>query len=150
MLAKIVEDILDLILDLLIDNPRNRYSTGFRDVFQAVGHVDAIAKDVVAVDDHVSQIDPHPKLKLTINRKLVIAVAKFFLCDRSAGDGIYEAVKFGKNRVTSEMDDTAFMVFYRCRDEVEVFAESFVGALLVGPGQATIAVHVRVKDRRSF
>ena len=34
--------------------------------------------------------------------------------------------------------------------EVEVFAESFVGALLVGPGQATIAVHVRVKERRKF
>jgi len=63
---------IDLVPDLLVDGPRDADSTGLGECLEPGSDVDAIAKDVVTVGDHVAEIDADPQLETARGRDGVV------------------------------------------------------------------------------
>src|SRR5258706_453863 len=57
LLPEIVENHRELVADLIADRPRNAQAAGLRQGFQPRRHVDAVAENVVRLDDDVADID---------------------------------------------------------------------------------------------
>ena len=59
---------IELVPDLVVDGLRDADRAGLGERLEPGGDVDAIAKDVVAVDDHVAEIDADPQLEPALGR----------------------------------------------------------------------------------
>ena len=59
--AQILEGVGQLVADLVAHHPRDAEAAGIRQGFQAGRDIDAVAEDVVAVDDDVAEVDPDPE-----------------------------------------------------------------------------------------
>ena len=67
---------IELIPDLVVDRVRDANRAGLREPLEPHGDIDAITKDVVAVDDDITQVDPDPQLETALLRdRLVTARA---------------------------------------------------------------------------
>ncbi len=62
LLAHIFETEAELVAHLIMDDARNHDSAGFGERLQPRCHVDAVAKDVVTVDDNIADIDADAEL----------------------------------------------------------------------------------------
>src|SRR5664279_5252928 len=60
-LAAIREANVDAVADALVDDRGDADATRRSEGFQTRRHVDAVAVDVVAVDDHVAEVDADPQ-----------------------------------------------------------------------------------------
>ena len=60
---------IELVPDLVVDGLRNADRAGLGERLEPGGDVDAVAKDVVAVDDHIAEIDPDPQLETALGRE---------------------------------------------------------------------------------
>src|SRR5689334_1218820 len=60
VLAHVVEYARGLASDLIAHDSRQRDATGCRQRLDSRRHIDAIAVDVIAIDDHFAQIDADP------------------------------------------------------------------------------------------
>ena len=114
------------------------------------GHVDAVTVDVVAVDDHLAEIDPDTELnRLPVDLRRVLPRERLLdVCgtDERLGDG----GKLGEHGIAGVVDDLTVTRFDGCGDEVEKGAQAPVSALLVLTGEAAVARHVRVQDSREL
>ena len=63
---------IELVLDLLVDSLGDANGAGLGERLEPGGDVDAIAKDVVAIDDHVAEIDTDPEFETTFGRDRVV------------------------------------------------------------------------------
>ena len=61
--------------DLIAHRARDADAAGLGERFQARRHVDAVAEDVVVLDDHVAQIDADAELDPPRRRDVQIALA---------------------------------------------------------------------------
>ena len=55
--AEVLEAAPNLASDLLENVARNTYAARFSQRFEPRGNVDAVAVDIVAVDDHITEVD---------------------------------------------------------------------------------------------
>ena len=53
---------VELVLDVIVDGLRDADGTGLGERLEPGGDVDAVAENVVAVDDDVAEINPDPQL----------------------------------------------------------------------------------------
>src|SRR5215469_7054544 len=65
-----------LIPDLVVDGLGDADGAGLGKRLEPGRDVDAIAKDIVAVDDHIAEIYPDPQLQAAIRRNRVIDRAR--------------------------------------------------------------------------
>jgi hypothetical protein len=63
---------IKLIPDLLVDSVGDANGARPGESLKAGGDVDAIAKDVAAVDDHIAKINTDPELETTVGRHGVV------------------------------------------------------------------------------
>jgi hypothetical protein len=68
LLAHIGDDDLNLAADLLVGGGREADAAGLGNAFQPRGDVDAVAENVVAVGEHVADIDTDAELEPPIGR----------------------------------------------------------------------------------
>ena len=61
--AEILEGEAQLVEDLIAHDPADADSARVGQRFEARRHIDAIAEDVVAVDDDVADVDADPKVE---------------------------------------------------------------------------------------
>src|SRR3954463_13692544 len=61
-LALVVETHIDPVTDLIVNSTRDRNASRHSDAFKPRCNIDAIAEDIVVVDDDVSQMDADAKL----------------------------------------------------------------------------------------
>ncbi len=54
---------IELVPDVLVDGVRNADSAGLRQCLEPGGDVDPVTENIVAVDDHVAEIDADPQLE---------------------------------------------------------------------------------------
>ena len=79
------------------------------DAFDPRRDVDAVAKDILAFDDDVADIDADPELDRIGLGTTGIVLAKLSLNFDGASDGIHGACEFHQRAVAHELDDTAGM-----------------------------------------
>src|SRR6202012_4467971 len=77
--------------------------------FDPGGDVDAVAKDVLALDDDIADIDPDPEPNRIVDWDIGIALAQLSLDFDSASDCIDGAGEFHQHAVAHELDDTSRM-----------------------------------------
>jgi hypothetical protein len=109
LLAQIGEFNADLALDVIVRRRRDADTTWFCDALKARRNVNAIAKDVVGLDNHVADIDADtesntPVFRLS-GRKLIDAGLKLY----SGSNRFDRARKFGQESIPSVLHDAAAM-----------------------------------------
>jgi hypothetical protein len=83
---------------------------GFAERFQACRDVDAVAKDIVAVDDDVADVDPHPEHDLPFRSDARVAPDHAALDLDRAGDRIHDAGEFHQHPIAGGLDDAAVVL----------------------------------------
>ncbi len=147
--AGILEPNVDPIADAFVDDGGNANAAGLGQRLQAGGDVDAIAVNVVALDDHVAEIDPDPQHDPRLAQGLIGKGAVRALHRDGAIHRIDHAAEFDDGAVADQLDDAAVMGGdRRVEDRLPVLLEGGQRALLVGPHQARIADHVGRKYGR--
>ena len=71
--------------------------------------VDAVAKDVLALDDNIADVDPDPEPDRADFGATGIVLAKLSLDFDGASDGVHGARELHQRAVAHELDDTARM-----------------------------------------
>src|SRR6516162_2938855 len=108
LLAHIVDGDLDLTADLLISGGRKADAAGLGDGFQARGDVDAVAEDVVAVGQHVADIDADAELDPPLGR-LVGGCCHATLHSDGATHRVDDTGELDQQPVARGLDDAAPM-----------------------------------------
>jgi hypothetical protein len=73
-LAEIVEAETQLVAHLVAHHARHQNAAGFGQSLQPRRDIDAVAKNVVAVDDHVADIDPDPEIDALVRGDVGVAL----------------------------------------------------------------------------
>ena len=109
LLADIDEDGRHLAPHLPPSILRNRDATRFSDSLDPRRDVDAVAKNILAVDDNVADIDPDPEPDRIDFGAAGIVLPKLSLNFDGASDGVHGAREFHQRAIAHELDDTAAM-----------------------------------------
>ena len=140
---------VDLALDLAVDAPRQPHAAGLAQALDPRRHVDAVAVDRVAVDDHVAEVDADPEADALVFRDIGILLQHGAL-DRDGGlDRVDGARELDERAVALEVDDPAAVPVQDRPDHLlpQAFQPS-EGARLVALHQAAVAGHIGRHDRR--
>ena len=116
---------------------------------QAGRDVDAIAVDVLAVDDDVADVDADPVEDLPVLGHASVALPHGALeLDREA-NRIHDAAEFHQGAVAHELDGAAAILRgFRGDEQLVMCLERRQGAGLVPAHEAAVADHVGRKDGR--
>ena len=87
----------------------NRDAARFGNALDPRRDVDAVAKDILALDDDVADIDPDPELDRIGFGATGIVLPKLSLNFDRAGDSVHGAREFHQRAVAHKLDDTAGM-----------------------------------------
>ena len=63
---------IELVPDMLVNGLRDADCAGLGERLEPGGDVDAVAEDVVAVDDHVAEIDADAQFETALGRERVV------------------------------------------------------------------------------
>src|SRR5258708_5962500 len=122
----IVKDDIDLPADLTLCVVRDANATRLRNPFKASGDVDAVAKDIVVIDDDVADVDADAKFDPLDLRHRSILLSHTALDLNGAAHRIYDTAELSEPTQTLPQPD--------------------VCPFLVQAGQATISSHISRKD----
>src|ERR1700728_2580517 len=106
--AAILEVDVDAVADALVDDRGNADAARLGERLQAGGDVDAVAVDVVALDDDVSQIDADPDHDFRLGRDLLLCRAGALHRERAV-HRVDDASEFDDGAVTDQLHDAAVM-----------------------------------------
>ena len=149
LLAEILErDVFQAIADLIAHRARNTDAAGLGQHFQARRHVDAVAKDVVALNDHIAKIDADAKLHPPRRRDVDIALRHPALNLGGAQHRIDDAVEFDQHAVAGGLDDAAAILGDGRIDQFDPMGlQTRKRTRLVSLHEPTVADHVSGEDR---
>ena len=100
---------IELVSDLIVNRLRDANCAGLGERFEPGGDIDAIAENVVAVDNYVAEIDADPELKPALGRDGVVYRPRGALhLDRTA-QRIDDARKIRQQAVARRADDPSVM-----------------------------------------
>jgi len=126
----------------------DEHPAGIGERFDPGGDVDAVAVEVIALDDDIAEIDADAQLDAAVRADAGVAFGHRLLHRDGAAHRVDDAGKFHQQAVAGGLDD-ATAVFGNLRIE-ELAAqrfEAFVSALLIGAHQPRIAGDIGGKDR---
>src|SRR5438874_9127124 len=116
--------------------------------FEPCGDVDAVAVDVVAVDDHIAEIDPDPEFDALGRRDARAPFAHRFLHLGRAAHRVDDAAELDQHAVAGSLDDAAIVLGDTRIDKLgPQRLESRQGAFLVRPHQPRVAGDIGGQDR---
>jgi hypothetical protein len=146
---KVIPTDLDLAANLPISVIGYTYAARLSDTLQPSRNVDAIAKDIVVVDNDIADMNADPVLNSDILRDVRVLRGHGTLdFDRAAG-GIDRAAKFYQQAVTSGLDDAASMGSdSRVNNGFSGGLEPSQGAFLVTAHEAAVSSNIRSQHRR--
>ena len=105
---QILERQIEAGTDLVAHRPRHRDTAGRSDALQPRRDVDAVAENVVVLDDHVAEIDAGAQLDPPVRGYVGVASSHFALLDfRGAGDRAHYARELHQHPVAGELYDAA-------------------------------------------
>jgi hypothetical protein len=138
---------IELVPDLVVDRVRDANRAGSREPLEPHGDVDAITKDVIAVDDDITQVDPDPQLKAALRRHGVIDGTRGPLHLDGAVERVDDTRKIREHAVACRSDDPPVMRRDQRVDGPAELAKRLMRARFILAGQPAVPDHVRMKDR---
>ena len=131
-----------------MDRIGDEHPAGIGQGFDPRGDVDAVAIEIVALDDHVAEIDADAQFDAVVRRDACVPLGHRLLHRDGAAHRIDDAGKFNQQAVAGGLDDAAPVL----RDlRIEKLAaqrlETIERALLVPPHQPRIPRHIGGQDR---
>ena len=149
LLAHVLEGELEPVADVIANRARDGDAAGNGDAFQARCYVDAVAENVVGLENHVADIDADAKQDAALFRHSGVALSHSALHLGGTGDGVHDARKLREHAVTGQLDDAALM--FRDLRVDQLVAMDFQRSErtgLVGAHEAAVADDIGGKDGR--
>jgi hypothetical protein len=147
MLAEVGEADRKLLADMLAHGRADADLAGLGERLEPRRDVDAIAKNVIVLDDHVANVDADAKADALAFIDVGIAVFHALLHHDGAAHRIDDRRELDENAVTRGLDDTALVLGDQRIDELPAMAlERGERPFLVGAHEARVSRHVRGKD----
>ena len=148
LLAQILEDKGQPVADVVVDRIGDEHPAGIGQGFDPRGDVDAVAIEVVALDDHVAEIDADAQFDAAVRRDAGVPLGHRLLHLDRAAHRIDDAGKLHQQAVAGGLDDAAPVLGdLRIEELAAQRLEAFERALLVRPHQPRIPRHIGGEDR---
>ena len=149
LLADILKrDVVEPVADLIAHGARDADAAGLGEHLETRRDVDAVAKNIVLLDDHVAQIDADAELDPSRRRHIGIAPRHPALDLGGARHRVYDAVELHQHAIAGRLDDAAAVLGYGGINELKaVGLEACKRPRLVDLHQPAITDHVGGKDR---
>ena len=148
LLAEAGKADIDLVHRVIERRAGDANAPGLGHRLQARGDVDAVAVDVVVLDDDVAEIDADAKPDLLCFGDALIAVGHSALDHGSTLDGVDDAGELDQRAIAHELDDAAVELFDRGVDQFAAAAlQPLQRADLILAHEAAVADHVGSKYR---
>src|SRR5467141_4783233 len=141
---------IELIPDLVVDGLRDADRPGLCECLEPRGNIDAVAEDIVAIDDNVAEIHTDPQLEATLQRDGVVHCTRRSLHLESATERVDDARKIRQQAVTCGADDPSAMRRDQRVDGAAELAERSMRAGLILAHQAAEPDHIRMQNGREF
>jgi hypothetical protein len=148
LLPHVLEGIIKPVAHLVAHEPADADPASLGECLQMGRDIHPIAKDVVLLSDHVTEVDPdaEPYPPLLGNLRLAVGHSPLYL--GGTANCVDHAREFGQQPVAGVLYDTAAVfVDLRIDQFPEVRLEPFVRPLLIRAHQARIPRHVGSEDR---
>jgi hypothetical protein len=125
---------------MVVDRIGDEHPTGVSQSFDPYGDVDAVAIEIIALGDHVAEIDADAQLDAALRFDARVPLRHHLLhLDRTA-DRVDDPGKFHQHAVAGGLDDAAVVLGdFRIEELAAQGFEAFVRALLIGAHQSRIA-----------
>ena len=141
--AEILEGKAQLVQDLIAHDPADADPARIGQRLQPRGDIDAIAEDVVAVDDDVADIDADAKVESLIGCNACVALRHAALHVDRAAHRIDDAREFHQQAVTGGLDDPAVVFGDLGIDKLPpVGLQRRQGAAVVRAHETRVAGHI--------
>lgn len=101
--AAIVEAEIEAGADMVAHRRRDRDAAGFRHGLRPCGDIDAVAEDIVVLDDDVAEVDADAKADAPVFRHIVIVPRRAALDVDGAGDRVDDAAEFGEQPIAEQL-----------------------------------------------
>ena len=148
LLAQILEDKGQPVAHVVVDRIGDEHPAGIGQGFDPRGDVDAVAIEVVALDDHVAEIDADAQFDAAVRRDTGVPLGHRLLHRDRAAHRIDDAGKFHQQAVAGGLDDAAVVLGdLRIEKLAAQRFEAFERAFLVRPHQPRIPRHIGGEDR---
>src|SRR5262245_36973548 len=139
LLAEISEGERQLIPDLIVSRAGDAQAAWLAQRLQPGSDIDAVAENVITIDDDVANVDADAEDDASILRYRGVAARHGTLDGERAADRIDHAPELDKHAIARRFDDTAAMPCDRGVDELTaVRLQHRQGADLVGAHQPTV------------
>ena len=149
LVAEILEcDVVQPVTDLIAHRTRNTDAARLGEHLEPRRHVDAVAKDVVVLNDHVAEIDADAELHPSRRRDIRVASRHPALNLGRAQHGVGNAMELDEHAVAGGLDDAAVVLGDGRIDQLDPMGlETRKRARLVNLHESAVADHVGGKDR---
>ena len=108
-------------MDLPVSIVRDADASRFCNTFKPGGNVYAVAKDIIAFDEHIAHIDADAKQHLPMGRESGVPFRHDLLDCRRALDGGHNGREIKQDAVAGGLDDPAAMAGHNRGDGSPVF-----------------------------
>jgi len=144
----VFESVRKPVADMVADRARDTDAAGCGQALQPCGDVDALAEDVVAVGDHVAEVDPDAKAQAALLGEIQIALGHRVLDFAGTAHRVNDAGKFRQHAIAGGLDDTPVMLAdFRINELDEMRLDAFVRSFLIRTHQARVAYYIGGEDR---
>ena len=145
--AGVLETDVDSIANAFVDDRGNANAAGLGQRLEPRGNVDTVAVDVVALNDHITEIDSDPQHDLRLAQDFIRRRVVRALHRKGTIHGIDHAAKFDDGATADQLDNAAVIGGdRRIENSLPVLLEGRQRARFVGPHQPRITDHVGRKD----
>src|SRR5215472_6600584 len=142
--ASVLERKVGLAFKLVADTACDVYPARFVKTLQASRDIDAVAIDVLVIDDYVAGIDADAELDPAICRDAGIVLGQFALDIETAAHRVHRAVELDQKTVARGADQPAMVLGDFGLEQIfDMSGEAKVCALFIDPHQPGIADDIR-------
>jgi len=148
LLAQILKDKGQPVAHVVVNSIGDQHPAGIGQSFDPSGNVDAVAIEVVTLDDHIAEIDADAQFDAVVGADTNVPLGHRLLHRDRAPHRIDDAGKFHQQAVAGGLDDAAPVLGdFRIDELAAQRFEPFERAFFVRPHQPRISRHIGGDDR---